>query len=499
MPLLPRDVKAALDLMKADPARERSIGELAATCGVAGRTLQKHFKRFLGRTPGEVLRDLRLERVRQDLLRTWPEASVAESAMRYGFGHLGRFAAAYRRRYGEAPAATVRRRRQMPGYSSRSAILSPGLDRPVINVRAFEFVGAGACRVATMADDISAALLRNRWLAVGVQCNARYQLHGRVHGDGRRLRVIVLLSDQSAGRYLWADRWDGEVDDVFAFEERVASGVAMAVERLLRIAEIERAHSKHPPQPSPWDLTMRALPLAMTIEAAAQARALDLLERAMELAPHDALPTALAAWCHGMRGAHFFTARPEVEKVAAADLARRAAQLSSGDPRVEALVGAAHTLAHDLETATIHFHHALALDGGCVWAWIRSGWVNVYRGQAAEAIERFQIARSLDPTDPLNFICSIGIAAAHFEVGRYDEAAHWFARGIAEHPQAVWSNRFRAPALVFAGKREEARHSYDELMRAYPELTIAQIRSALPHTPRFYDRASEGLTSLGMR
>lgn len=131
-------------------------------------------------------------------------------------------------------------------------------------------------------------------------------------------------------------------------------------------------------------------------------------------------------------------------------------------------MGAAHTLAHDLDMATVHFDRALALDGGCVWAWNRSGWVNIYRGQTTEAVERFQIARGLDPSDSLNFFCSIGIAAAHFEVGQYNKAAHWFARGIAEHPQAVWSNRFRAPALVLAGQREEARQCYAELMRVYP-------------------------------
>jgi AraC-like DNA-binding protein len=499
MPLLPRDVKTALDLMKADPARERSIGELAAACGVSGRTLQKHFRRFLDRRPGEVLRELRLERVRFELLRAWPDVSVAESAMRWGFGHLRRFAAAYRRRYDETPSATVRRRHQVVGHSSPSAILSPVLDRPVIHVRPFELVGTPACRAGAIAEEISTALLRNRWLSIGASGNARYQLHGRVHGGGQHLRAIVMLSDLVSGRYVWADRWDGEVDEGFAFEARVALGVAMAVERSLHVAEVDRVRAKDPDRLGPWELIMRALPLAMTIEAAAQAQALEFLERAMERAPHDALPTALAAWCHGTRGAHFFTVRPQEEKLAASRLAQRAAQLNSGDPRVEALLGAAHTLAHDLETATLHFDRALALDGGCVWAWNRSGWVNIYRGQTAEAIERFQIARSLDPTDPLNFFCSIGIAAAHFEVGRYNEAAYWFARGIAEHPQAVWSNRFRAPALVLAGKREEARQSYAELMRVYPELTIAQVRSALPHTARFYDRAAEGLSCLGMR
>jgi tetratricopeptide (TPR) repeat protein len=361
------------------------------------------------------------------------------------------------------------------------------------------FAGATAHRAGAIADDISAALLRNRWLAVVASGNASYQLRGRVHGDGRQLRVIVMLRDQAASRYLWADRWDGEVDDVFAFLERVASGVARTVERALYVGEVERARGKDAERLGSWALTMRALPLAMTIEADAQVRALEFLERAMELAPHDALPLALAAWCHGTRGAHFFTTRPDREKATAAGLARRAARLGSSDPRVEALLGAAHTLAHDLATATVHFERALALDGGCVWAWIRSGWVNVYRGQTSEAIERFQIARRLDPTDSLTFFCSIGMAAANFEVGHYEKAADWFARGIAEHPQAVWSNRFRGPALVLAGRKDEARQSYADLLRVYPDLTVAQIRSALPHTTCFYDRAAEGLAALGMR
>lgn len=501
MLLLPRDVKKALELMKADPAGRRSIGELAAACGVARRTLQKHFRLFLGRTPGEVLRELRLERVRQELLQARPDASVTESAMRHGIVHFGRFAADYRKRYGETPSATIRRRRQVPvDHRSSFTIQSPGLDRPVVAVRPFELMGKTASQAATITDEISAALMRNRWLAVGVLAKARYQVHGRVRDDGaRRLRVMAMLSDRATGRYLWADRWDGEVDDVFAFEERVASGVAAAVERSLRMAEVERVRGQDPAELGAWDLTMRALPLAMRVEGTAQAQALEFLERAMELAPQDALPVALAAWCHGHRGAHFFTTHPAAEKQSACELALRAAALNAGDAKVEALLGAAHTLTHDLTAAAAHFDRALALDGGCVWAWNRSGWLNVYRGLAAEAIECFRIARSLGPADPLNFFCTIGIAAAHFEGGRPDEAAQWFTRGLAEHPQAVWSNRFRAPALVLAGRKEEARQSFGDLVRAYPELTLTDVRSALPHTARFYDRASEGLASLGMR
>jgi adenylate cyclase len=218
----------------------------------------------------------------------------------------------------------------------------------------------------------------------------------------------------------------------------------------------------------------------------------------MDLAPRDPMPMALAAWCHGQRGGHHFTAQPAVEKQAARELAARAAGLNAADPVATALLASAYTLAHDLSTASVHFERALALDGACVWAWNRSGWVSTYQGHAAEAIDRFQIARSISPEDPLNFFCTIGIAAAHFEAARYDEAASWFTRGLAEHPSAVWVNRFRVPAYALAGRKEEARRSLTDLLRRYPDLTIAEIRKALPHTPSFLDRAAEGLEAAGL-
>jgi TolB-like protein len=501
VPILPRDVKKALELLKAEPSRERRIDELAAACGVARRTLQKHFRRFVSRTPSQVQRELRLDRVRRELLRARPNASVTKIAMRCGVSHLGRFSTAYRERYGEAPSTTLQRRRQaLACGESWPAISSPALDRPTIAVLPFDFIGTRAHSAATITDEVSASLLRHRWLAVGPPGRARYHLRGKVRDDGvERLRIMVMLTDAVTGRHLWADRWDGELDDVFCFEERVACRVAAAVERSLRIAEIERVCRRDPEQLGAWELTMKALPRAMLIERAAQTEALELLERAMELAPRDALPVALAAWCHGQRGSHFLTPQPAAEKEAGRELALRAAQLNACDPVVEALLGAAHTLAHDLVAARVHCDRALALDGGCVWAWNRSGLLNTYLGRSTDAIECFQFARSLGPDDPLTFLCSIGIGSAHFEVGRYEEAARWWSRGLAEHSPAIWVNRFRAAAFALANKKEEARQSLAKLLQAYPEMTIADVRSALPHTQNYRDRVCEGLANLGMR
>ena len=105
--LLPRDLKKALDRLEANPGRIWNVDELAVACGMARRTLYKHFSRFLNRTPMEFLRELRLDRARQELLRARPGTSVTDVATRYGFTHLGRFATFSRARHGESPSATL--------------------------------------------------------------------------------------------------------------------------------------------------------------------------------------------------------------------------------------------------------------------------------------------------------------------------------------------------------------------------------------------------------
>ena len=100
---------------------------------------------------------------------------------------------------------------------------------------------------------------------------------------------------------------------------------------------------------------------------------------------------------------------PDAELEGDDGLAARGAQLSTGDPLTETMLAAGYTLAHDLATAAIHVDRALTLDGGSAWAWGRSGWIKAYGGEAAEAIERFQIARALAPGDPMDFLCSVGI------------------------------------------------------------------------------------------
>lgn len=498
--LLPRGLKKAIEWLEAEPSRPWRVEELAAVCGVAPRTLQKHFRHFVGRAPLAFLRELRLERAHQELLRGSQDASITEIATAHGFAHLGRFAIQYRRRYGESPSATLRRSlRVSTASTAQLPVLASRLERPAIAILPFDVIGPQSYRATALADEIAVALWRLHWFNVVAPPNARYRLYGKVcEGAHGNIRVTVRLLDAPTGRYLWAATWDGDARDPIGFEERVAHGVARAIQPTLRDAEIDRAALRDRDDLTAWELTMRALPHVTAVDAADEGMALELLEEAMERAPHDPLPIATAAWCRGLRAGHHFTTRPELEKAAARELAARAAKFNAGDALAETMLAAGYTLAHDLTSAAVHADRALALDGGSAWAWGRSAWVKAYHGRSSEALEEFQIARSLAPADRLNFLWSVGIASTKFQNGCYDESIRWYERAQAENPASTWTNRFLAATYVLAGRTDEGRRALATFMRCYPGLTISDVRSSLPWNASYLDRTSEGLEQAGM-
>ena len=497
---LPRDLKKAIERLEAEPERPWRLGDLAVLCGVSPRTLQKHFHLFLRSTPRRFLRELRFDRARRELLGGCEEAHVTGIATRFGFDHFGRFAAEYRRRYGETPSTTLRRARRVSATSmGQLRVFTSSLDRPAIALLPFDRIGPHPHQATTFADEIALALWRLDWIKVAAPSHARYHLRGCVRDDEHRVRVTIRLIDALTGCYLWAAAWDGDCNHSFEFAERIGIAVARAVQPALRAAEVERTSRLERCELTAWELTMRALPCVTSIEAAGESMALELLDEAMELAPRDPLPISIAAWCHGLRAGHHFTARPDAEKALARELAGRAARLNACDALAETMLTAGYTLAHDLEAAEVHAERALAIDGGSAWAWGRSAWIKAYRGQAREAIEGFQIARSLAPVDPLNFLWSVGIASAEFQMARYDDSIRWYNRAMAENPASTWTSRFLAPAYVLAGRMDDGRRTIASFTSSFPDVTIGAVRAGLPWNVLYLDRVSEGLERLGMR
>ncbi|MGE5202886.1 MAG: helix-turn-helix domain-containing protein [Acidobacteriota bacterium] len=499
MTILPRAVRRALEAVRADVARDWSVRELAAAAGVSGRTLQRQFRIFLGKAPHIALSDVRFECARRELLQGLPGTKVMDVALRCGLPHFGRFAREYRRRYGETPSQTLKRQAVfIETLASMPMVFVPSRDRPTVSLDRIE-AGSEHDEIARgIAGELATALTRAGISVVGDPRSARYRLAGAIRASGRQTRLTFRLIEGETGRHLWAHRSEEPLAGNSFLEEQLATRIAAALQPCLRLAEIDRAQRKPDAELSAHDLTLRAMPHVLSMDAEGNARALDLLEQAMERDPDHALATSLAAWAHAQRVIYHFGTTPLEERSRGADLARRALPLS-GDATALAILGNALTSLRDVETADLVIRKALAVDGGSAWAWGRSGWIDVYKGESESAIERFKVALDLAPQDALAFNNLVGIGVANFIAGRHLEAARWQERALVEHPSAAWVHRTMCPAYVLAGATDDARRSLASLRENYPKLTVAAVRQCLPPLPgSAFDYVVEALREVGL-
>jgi TolB-like protein/AraC-like DNA-binding protein len=324
---VPRDVKEAVEHMRADVARRITTAELARVCGVPERTLHRHFVAFVGSPPLAHLRRMRLAAAREALLDPGGGASVTEVAARYGFAHPGRFASDYRRSFDEPPSATLARGRAAAAEREGAAATAPR-GAPVTSEEEGRWPGPSLWRrppplavlpfrtepgrleervlAEALVEQLAAAL--SRAYAVSVRAagaaapggpgraardlGARYCLTGRVaRSPEGRVRVVARLLDLAAGGvHLWDDAFDGTTGDPFGLLDRVVAGAARTVPASVLAAEVERPRRKPARDLGAGDLVLRALPLALAADPASARRALGPLEEAMALDPDDPAP-----------------------------------------------------------------------------------------------------------------------------------------------------------------------------------------------------------------
>jgi adenylate cyclase len=334
---------------------------------------------------------------------------------------------------------------------------------------------------------------------VGRELGVRYVLEGSVRKAGNRLRITGQLIDASTGNHLWADRYEGVLEDIFDLQDKITMSVIGAIEPRLRQAEIERARSKRPENLDAYDCVMRAIPAVWSADADARRDALMLLERAMTIEPRYALAKALAAWCRAQNVAYHGTPASLQERSEVLRLAEEAARLDSEDPMVLTVLGAAYSIARQLSKAAPLIEKALLLNPNSAWTWQRSGWLNLYLGEYDLAIEHFSRCIRISPLDALNFNAFFGIGCSHFGPARYEEAVAWFRKAISARPSAAFIYRALATALAHLDRLEEARQAVDRFRSSYPDITISKIVDALPfNSADFLNRYCEGMRKAGL-
>jgi adenylate cyclase len=333
---------------------------------------------------------------------------------------------------------------------------------------------------------------------IGRELGVAYVLEGSVQRVGSRVRITAQLVETVGGAHLWADKYDGSLDDIFDLQDRITEAVAGALQPSIRLAEIERAQRKRPQELGAYDYAMRAMSHVWLLERDAADHALALLDKALQLDPDYPLALALSAWCWAQRSVYNWAEDSAAAKAEALKLADRAASRSTDDPLILAVLGTVHTFARNYGVARVMLERAVAIDPNAAWALSRLGWLDVYADRPDEAKVHFDKAMRLSPLDPVNFNNLVGLASARAVAGDDVGAADLFIRALQERPNAAWIHRNLAPALYGAGRLDEARQSLAKLLVSHPDITIRKFREAMVFSPDALDRMAAQMRALGI-
>jgi adenylate cyclase len=325
---------------------------------------------------------------------------------------------------------------------------------------------------------------------VGRELGVRYVLEGGVRKAGNRLRITAQLIEAETGAHLWADRFDGGLDDVFELQDQITDKVIGIVEPNLQRSEIERARQKHPDSLGAYDLYLRALP-HMATRAPADARiAAGFLEDALKLEPDYGAAHAVLAWYRQicfLRGGF-----NEEDKMAAQRHAR--AVIESGCEDAGALATAAVIVAHtgrDFATALSTIDRALSLNASSALAHFIGAHIHAIVGQPVEATSLAARGLRLSPFDSQAFEAHGAFGLAAIQEGRFDEAASHFRAGLQLNSRFSMFQFFLAASLALAGRVEEAKPVVGKLLELTPGFHFRMARE-LGFVPTILDKIAEG-------
>jgi tetratricopeptide (TPR) repeat protein len=294
-------------------------------------------------------------------------------------------------------------------------------------------------------------------------------LEGSVRRAGDRVRISAQLIDAPSGAHLWADRFEGSLENVFQLQDNVALSAAGIIEPALQAAETACAVTRPTTNLTAYDLYLRAY--ATHLSAGPQSGgALRLLEQAIERDPNFGPALALAAVCYGRLYLHGRSEDPGEDRRKATALARQALQVTGDDPRV--LADAAYALAflgEDVGAMMGLVDRALALNPSFARGWYISGGLRLFAGQLDVAIEHAENSLRLSPRERVGWAHYI-IGAAHFFARRFKDAEQKLLLTMQEDPSDTSSFRILAACYAHMGRLDEARKIIARLRTITPSV-----------------------------
>jgi tetratricopeptide (TPR) repeat protein len=309
-----------------------------------------------------------------------------------------------------------------------------------------------------------------------------------------------VLIDAKTGVHLWADRFDGVLEDIFNLQDQVTASAVGSIAPRLEQAEIDRAIRKPTESLDAYDYFLRGLKAFHQWTRQDNSEALSQFQQAIKLDPAFTSSYGMAALCYYQRKGNGWVINRPQEIAETVRLVKLASELGKDD--AIALYGAGTALAYvvgDLDYGSALIDQSLLLNPNLAKAWQQSGWMRIYFGDVEAALDRLSRAMRLSPRDPDMFDMLLGTGCAHFLAGRYGEAISWAEAAVRQQPNSHPAIRALAAASAMAGRLEKAQDAMSYLRRLDPGLRIAQLRDLFPlRRTEDYARWEEGLRLAGL-
>jgi len=310
---------------------------------------------------------------------------------------------------------------------------------------------------------------------VGRELGVRYVLEGSVRKAAGRVRITGQLIDAANGSHLWADRFEGDLNDVFALQDEVTSKVVSAIQPKLLQTEIELAARRRTGNLSAHDLFLRSLPHFYAVTREGMLQAQELLARALELDPRYGAAASLAAGCHMMSVGQNWATDSKQAMMEGGRLLALALSIDKDDPDALCIAGRVTSyIFGDVEKAKEMVDRAVALNPNSSLAWEQRGWTYEYSGKSEEAIESFERSIRLSPLDPLLFSTYTGISLSLISLGRFEEALASARKALRINTNFSSTWRCVVAALSNLGRDEEARQAAARVLELDPGFRISE-------------------------
>jgi adenylate cyclase len=369
-------------------------------------------------------------------------------------------------------------------------------DRPSIAVLPFQNMSGDPEQdyfADGMVEDIVTGLSRIKWLfviarnssfvykgkavdvrQVGRELGVRYILEGGVRKSANRLRVTAQLVEAETGAHLWANRYDGDREEVFDFQDRITDSVVGIVEPRVQRSEIERARRKRPDNLNAYDLYLRALPFTTTSMPDDAAIAIKFLEEALTLDPDYVAAHALIGWCYERCFAR--SGFKEGDRAQGLSHARWVIGSSTDDATALAIAGfVTILLSRDHEAALNAIDRALASNPSCAIAQYLAAQVHSILGHSDKATGYANRALRQSPFDLMVHEAYVALGNAAITETRHEDAASFYARAVQSSPKTGTYYLLQAIALALAGRLEEARSLAERGLEREPQFRVGWL------------------------